>query len=110
MKITIPYEPALASDGKSYGEVKTREIELEQAIKRELQEVSVSNEDTLLHICFRVDTPIRGLAACMFLLRCIRERFPQYEPKAMLVQTVPSVTLAVDIEFGSFRDIGKGFI
>jgi len=110
MKISIPYNPALSSTETSRERKEKRDTEVAQAIKEQLDTISVGPEDSLLHICFLVDTPIRVIIACMFVLRCIRERFPHYEPKAVLINTMPSPSLAVEIEFGSFRDIGRSFV
>jgi len=100
MKIRVPYQEG--AKGKLRG--------VEELLEQELQEIRSCPRGGLLHILFYVDEPIKVIVASMEVLSCIAKRFPDYRPKAILSNTVPAAKLAIEIEFGSFRDIGKGFV
>lgn len=110
MKISIAYHPDLSYPEKGFVDARKMEAYTETRIMAALKGVSVSAEDTLLYICFHVDVPVKTIVASMVILSCIQKKFPEYKPTAIFINTLPSPSLEIDIEFGNFRDIGKAFI
>ena len=81
----------------------------EKIIEERLRSLSGCPNGSLLYICFNTDRPIKAISAGMVVLGCIKKKFPQYAPSAVLINTLPSQKLTIEIEFGSFMDIGKAF-
>ena len=107
MKTTIAYHPGF---NDFYVDAKKMELNVERTVMAGLEGISLGAEDTLVNITYRVDVPVKIVVASTVLLACITKRFPKFRPKAMLIHSVPSPALAIDIEFGSFRDIGRAFV
>ena len=99
MKIKVPYQ-----EGR-----KGRLRGIEELLDQELQDIKRCPTGRLLYILFYVDEPIKVILASMEVLNCITKRFPEYRPKSILTNTIPSPMQAIEIEFGSFRDIGREF-
>jgi len=109
VKITIPYTPDFSQPEKGFVDAKKMQLLTEQRIMEQLDQISSCPEASLLYICFHVDLPIKTVLASVVILNCIKKKFPDYQPKAMFINTLPSPALAIDIEFGNFRDIARAF-
>lgn len=107
MKVTIPYQASFSGETIN---AKTMEREVEASIMKGLERVKFTKATSLVYICFRVDVPVKMVVAGTVILQCIRRKFPEFEPKALFINNVPSPALVVEIEFGSFSDLGDAFL
>lgn len=101
----MPYHPGLESMDVN---AKKMELQTEPAIMKALEEINPTAESSLVSICFQIDIKINCIVAGVVILHCIEKKFPEFRPKALYINTVPSPAMSVEIEFGSFRDMARG--
>lgn len=105
MKISLAYKSRLEAD-----EGNEVTVSSDESVMKELEKIHPDKETSLVHICFHVQSKIKVISAAMRILQSIRSSFPEFEPNAILINTVPSPEMTVHIEFGSFRDVGGPFL
>lgn len=110
MKITIPYQPELWQAGNGPVDTKTLQDRTEKIVMKGLGTMASCPEARLLYVCFQGEGPVKIIMLGVVILSCIQKKFPEYQPRALWINRLPSKSQSIEIEFANFRDIGRSVV